>query len=54
MDLKKDLKISQTDKLLEKIDKLLYDNFGIDHVTLQFEHNACREKELVKNRQKST
>ncbi|MCF8232585.1 MAG: cation diffusion facilitator family transporter [Bacteroidales bacterium] len=54
VDLKKDLKISDTDELLEKIDNLLYDNFGIGHVTLQFEHNACREKELVKNQQKST
>lgn len=49
VDLKEDLRISQTDSLQEKIESILKSHFGIAHTTLQFEHNACREKELVKN-----
>lgn len=49
VDLKEDLRLSQTDQLQEQIGSLLNTKFGITHVTLQFEHNACREKELVKS-----
>jgi len=49
VDLKKDLKISQTDELHDKINRMLKEEFGVAHVTLQFEYNACIEKELVHN-----
>jgi len=47
VDVKEDLKLSETDDVQHKISTLLQDGFGIHHVTLQLEHNACREKELV-------
>lgn len=52
VDLKNDLKISQTDSLQERIERVLSEKFGISHITLQFEHNACREKDLVHNHKK--
>ncbi len=49
VDVKEDLRLTETDEVQDKISTLLHKNFGIHHVTLQFEQNACREKELVKN-----
>jgi cobalt-zinc-cadmium efflux system protein len=49
-DVSTDLKISETGPILNQIEKLLKNNFGISHVTIQFEHYCCEEKELIHNR----
>lgn len=36
-----DIKISETDKLIEDIRKMLEDKFQIEHATIQFEFNKC-------------
>lgn len=43
-----DMKISESDALRKKIETLLHDKFGIEHVTLQFECNQCLDVGLIK------
>lgn len=42
-----DMKISQSDALRTKIEKMLESKFGIHHITLQFECNQCLEEGLI-------
>ncbi len=42
-----DLKISQTDKILTEIKSVLKEEYGVNHVTIQFECNVCDVKEIV-------
>ena len=42
-----DMRVSQTSELLKQMEELLREKFGISHVTLQFESDICKEKELV-------
>ena len=42
-----DMKISQSDALRMKIEKMLESKFGIHHITLQFECNQCLEEGLI-------
>lgn len=42
-----DMKISQSNLLCRKIEKLLKDKFGISHITLQFECDQCKDAGLV-------
>jgi cobalt-zinc-cadmium efflux system protein len=44
IDLKNDICISQTEFLLNKIKNLLSDKFLINHSTIQFEYNMCKDK----------
>ena len=48
IDVSNDMKISETDVLLQKIKETLKNNFDIAHVTIQFEYNCCAGKELIK------
>lgn len=43
-----DMKISESDLLRKKIESLLHDEFGIEHVTLQFECNQCLDVGVIK------
>ena len=42
-----DMRISESDKLRTKIEQMLEANFGIRHITLQFECNQCLEDGLI-------
>ncbi|MCL4549409.1 MAG: cation diffusion facilitator family transporter [Bacteroidetes bacterium] len=42
-----DMRISQSDALRTKIEKMLESKFGIHHITLQFECNQCLEEGLI-------
>ncbi len=42
-----DMMVSNTEVLLEKVEKLLHDEFDIGHVTLQFECDRCEIEKLV-------
>jgi len=46
----RDMKISESDNLRMKIEKLLESKFGIHHITLQFECNQCPESGLLGHR----
>jgi len=43
----KDMKVSETEFILEKVEKLLHDEFDIGHVTLQFECTRCENGTLI-------
>jgi len=43
-----DMKISESDLLRKKIESLLHNEFGIEHVTLQFECNQCLDVGIIK------
>ena len=42
-----DVLVSQTERKITEIEKLLHDKFEINHVTIQFESGRCSEKDLV-------
>jgi cobalt-zinc-cadmium efflux system protein len=42
-----DMRISESDQLRIKIEKLLESKFGVHHITLQFECNQCLEDGLI-------
>lgn len=42
-----DMMVSKTELLLEKVEKLLHDEFNIGHVTLQFECSRCEKNTLI-------
>ncbi len=39
--------ISQTTPLLNRIESLLHEHFGINHVTIQFESGRCEHRDLI-------
>ncbi len=47
IDLKEDLQVSRTDHILREIERLLGERFHINHVTIQFEYNACDIKTVI-------
>jgi cobalt-zinc-cadmium efflux system protein len=49
VDLKMDLKISETDSILFRIKQLLKDVFHIAHTTVQFEYNTCDDKSMIRS-----
>lgn len=42
-----DMQVSKTERILEKVEKLLHDEFEIGHVTLQFECSRCEDGTLI-------
>jgi cobalt-zinc-cadmium efflux system protein len=50
VDLREDVKVSETDSINEKIRTLLSTRFGIAHVTVQHEYNCCGDKNLIHQR----
>jgi cobalt-zinc-cadmium efflux system protein len=49
----KDIPVSHTSELTAKIEKILFDNFGITHITLQYEVNGCPGKKIINNKQET-
>jgi cobalt-zinc-cadmium efflux system protein len=50
VDLKENIKISDTEYINEKIRNILLDKFGIAHVTVQHEYNCCDDKNMIHKR----
>ena len=48
VDVKEDIKISEIQKIREKIETILKDHYHINHFTIQFEYNCCDSKDLIK------
>lgn len=44
----KDIRISETKPLLEKIEHILDEHYGINHATIQFEYECCRGVDIIK------
>ena len=47
IDLARDLKISETETIREKIHDILVNKFHIKHVTIQSEYNSCDDKNMI-------
>lgn len=47
IDLTEDLRVSQTDEIKQQLEQILDENFGIGHVTVQFELDSCHDKRMV-------
>ena len=49
LDLKEDIRISESEKIRKKIEKMLHSRYTIDHFTIQFEHNTACDKHMIFN-----
>lgn len=47
VDLKRNLRISDADRLRNQIEKILKNDFFIRHVTLQMEYGSCNTRQTV-------
>jgi cobalt-zinc-cadmium efflux system protein len=47
IDLKSDIKISETEKIKTLIHEILLNKFNINHVTIQYEYNCCEDKNMI-------
>ncbi len=47
VDLKSDVRISETEDIQIAIREILLNNFGIRHVTVQYEYNCCEDKNMI-------
>lgn len=50
VDLKDDIRISQTEKIKNEIHEILLNKFNVTHVTIQYEFNCCDDKEMIHTR----
>ena len=50
IDLKEDIKVSETEYIKERIHRVLHNKFGITHVTTQYEYNCCEDKNMIHQR----
>ena len=48
-DLNKDIPISETSFVLEKINKMLKKQFNISHITIQFGYNCCDDTKMIRS-----
>ncbi len=44
IDLEEDLRVSETDKIIDSVSKILHDEFEIEHVTIQFEYESSHNE----------
>jgi len=47
IDLKSDIRISETEKVKTSILEVLKNKFNISHVTIQYEYNCCDDKNMI-------
>ncbi|MDP4226518.1 MAG: cation diffusion facilitator family transporter [Bacteroidota bacterium] len=47
IDLKDDLKVSESQQVKEKVDGILRKKFQLQHITVQFEVNSCPDKSMI-------
>ncbi|NCO23721.1 MAG: cation transporter [Candidatus Infernicultor aquiphilus] len=50
IDVRQDINLSKAEELRSNINSILFNEFGINHTTLQIEYNCCKDKEIIKNR----
>jgi cobalt-zinc-cadmium efflux system protein len=50
IDLKTDIKISETESIKKEVHDLLLNKFSINHVTIQYEYNCCANKSMIHSR----
>jgi cobalt-zinc-cadmium efflux system protein len=50
VDLKSDIRISETEAIRDAINKMLEEKFRITHLTIQYEYNCCADKNMIHTR----
>jgi cobalt-zinc-cadmium efflux system protein len=50
VDLKSDIRISETEIIRDAINEVLKEKFMITHVTIQYEYNCCSDKNMIHTR----
>jgi cobalt-zinc-cadmium efflux system protein len=50
VDLKSDIRISETETIRDAINEMLKEKFMITHVTIQYEYNCCADKNMIHTR----
>lgn len=50
VDLKSDIRISETETIRDAINEILKEKFRITHVTIQYEYNCCADKNMIHTR----
>lgn len=50
IDLKSDLKLSETEHIKTAIFEILKHRFNISHITIQYEYNCCEDKNMIHSR----
>jgi cobalt-zinc-cadmium efflux system protein len=50
VDLKSDIRISETEIIRDAIHSMLKEKFRITHVTIQYEYNCCEDKNMIHTR----
>jgi len=50
VDLKSDIRISETEAIKQSIHEILENKFHINHVTIQYEYNCCEDKNMIHTR----
>ncbi|GAV22697.1 cation diffusion facilitator family transporter [Carboxydothermus pertinax] len=48
VNLQEDVLLSQTNSIYQRIEHILRERFGINHLTIQFEYNCCPETDIIK------
>lgn len=49
IDVKKNITLSKAEEVRSNINSILFNEFGINHITIQMEYNCCKDKEIIKN-----
>jgi cobalt-zinc-cadmium efflux system protein len=49
IELSKDINISEAENVHEKIKEILNDRYGINHITIQFEHGWCHDQDIIQH-----
>jgi cobalt-zinc-cadmium efflux system protein len=47
VDLRENIRISDTESIQDDIRRILLDQFQINHVTIQYEYNCCEDKNMI-------
>ncbi|HEY9122859.1 MAG TPA: cation diffusion facilitator family transporter [Bacteroidales bacterium] len=47
IDMKNNVRLSETEELMHRIKKILFEKFNIVHTTIQFEYNCCDDKSII-------
>ena len=50
VDLKSDIRISETENIRDSMNEILKEKFRITHVTIQYEYNCCADKNMIHTR----
>ena len=49
IDVKENINLTKAEELRSNINSILFNEYGINHTTLQIEYNTCKDKEIIKN-----